>query len=185
MKKIVFGIMGLMLAVGLFLIGCSSVQPAVTIQEDENTAKVYFVRGGGVDFQASGSIGGIPVPRGIRIALLNDGNFLSEIGRNEYLVYNFKEGTHYFTGFGFDWYFAEVELAAGNTYFIEIYTRPDPFNNTNVLMRTYDLGETRLKRDFKEISPKGKMKSSRLEEGREKLEAAKNGFYSVSKITLD
>ena len=160
----------------MVLSGCAGIPPAEVLEPSESTAAVYFIMGSsGVTLTGGG------LTFGSQFSLWNSDTFLSNIGGKEYLVLNFKAGTHYFIASGDNWYISQAELAPGKTYYYEITMLPG-FNRPNAMLHILDPDDPEideLLKKCKEISPKGSTSDSYIQLAGRKLNEAINGSETI------
>ena len=167
---------------GMGLLGCAGIPPAPTLGPDSNTAKVYFVMpGGGVTITGGG------LSLNAQFTLWDSDTFISNIGRKENLMFYMTAGTHYLMASGGNWWIIEADLAAGKSYYFEVITLPG-FSRPSVRLRFIEPGDPELDKymnDTKEISPKGSVAESMIQEAAKKLNDARGGSQNIDKVTAD
>ena len=181
MKKLYwFTIIAVLFFLGMSLSGCATVQPAPPVEQDNTTAKVYFIMpGSGVTVVGMGSIA-----VNTQFSLWDSDTFISNIGRKEYLMVNMKAGTHYLMASGGNWWIIEADLAAGKSYYFEVITMPG-FSRPSARLRFIEPGDPELEqylKDTNEISPKGKASDSMVKNAAEKLKNAQGGSQNIDKV---
>jgi hypothetical protein len=171
----------LMMTVGLALVSvlfaCATISPAPLVEKSAQTATVYFMLGNTV---IPTVMGGLTI--GTQHILWDSDTFISLLGGHEYVVFNFPAGTHYFMASCENWYIVKAELAAGRTYYFDVTTLPG-IRQAMAQLRIIEPGsgdiEKNLK-DYKEISPKGKVTESAVKDaGKELAEAIAGGKIDV------
>jgi hypothetical protein len=173
----------LMLAGGLALVtvlfACGSIPPAPLVEKSAQTATVYFMLGNTVIPTVTG---GLTI--GTQHTLWDSETFISMLGGHEYVVFNFPAGTHYFMASCENWYIVKAELAAGKTYYFDVSTLPG-VRQANVLLKIIEPGSPDIEKflkDYKEISPKGKITESLVKEAGKKLGEALGGSEKIDVV---
>ena|GEM_PF-2846452 len=180
MKKLCwFTIIAVLFFLGMSLSGCATVQPAPPVEQDNTTAKVYFIMTGNGAMITGGGIA-----LNTQFWLWDSDTFISNIGGKEYLMVNMKAGTHYIMASGGNWWIVEADLAAGKSYFFEVITMPG-FSRPSARLRLIEPGDPELDqyfKDTKEISLKGKATESMVKQAAEKLKNAQGGSQNIDKV---
>jgi hypothetical protein len=139
------------------------------------TATVYFMLGNTVVPTANG------LTLGAQLILWDSDTFLSMLGGHEYVVLNFPAGTRYFMASSENWYIVQAELAAGKTYFFDVTALPG-FRQPMALLKIMEPNHPDIEKwlkDYKEISPKGKVSESLVTQAGKKLDEARGGSENI------
>lgn len=179
MKKVHFLAVAVIFCLGMVLLSCASIPPAETREADNTTAKVYFIMPNkGITFSGGG------LSFGNKFNIWDSDTFISTIGKREFLMLNFKAGTHFFMASGGNWYIVQAELAAGKSYFFEVITLPG-FRTASVALKSIDPNDPELDKYLdvsKEVSPTGKVSESMVKEAAKELSEARGGSQNIDVV---